>query len=527
MSNVVLNILSEFKGKKAFKDADTAILRLERNAKKLGSTLGFTLGTAAVVAFGKASVKAFADDQAAAVRLAGAVKNLGLEFANPYITDYIANLEKTSKVADDQLRPAFQRLLQQTGSIAKAQSILNTSIEVSRGSAVDLATVSEDLARAYYGNTKSLKKYSLGLTDAELKAKSFSELQDILDKKFKGSSKAYLNTYAGQIDALSLSMNNLKESAGQALFILASGGTGNTAQGAKNLGGIIDAFGTGLIEAAKLFSNAANAFAQAYLGAASSTPGAQDLSKVPHAKPGQELFRKSVANDAKLKAIEKQQAALYKAQLAAQKALTAEQKKQAALKKDGTIFDMQQIELVAALKNKLSDDERKRVELQLAILNENDVMATKLSKDILMAQDATGGLYQYFLAIGDTKIKNPFSFLDDWIIEFQKKLDALKAPAITATTTVSTNTGVTTTSVAPTSGVVQNFTPYLTAPTAEPGSPGFIGPVAASSTPIINVTVQGNLIKEQELIAAIQNGTQLASLSGSPSQIGRIAGMFG
>jgi len=190
MADLRIDLAAEFKGKKAFKEADNAVIKLEKNVKRLGSTLGFTLGTAAVVAFGKASVKAFADDSAAALRLSNAVKNLGLEFANPYITDYIANLEKTAKIADDQLRPAFQRLLQQTGSIAKSQSILSTSIDVSRGSAVDLATVTEDLARAYYGNTKSLKKYSLGLTDAELKAKSFSEIQDILDKKFKGSSKA-------------------------------------------------------------------------------------------------------------------------------------------------------------------------------------------------------------------------------------------------------------------------------------------------------------------------------------------------
>ena len=52
-------------------------------------------------------------------------------------------------------------------------------------------------------------------------------------------------------------------------------------------------------------------------------------------------------------------------------------------------------------------------------------------------------------------------------------------------------------------------------------------PNVTSSPTVINVTVQGSVIKEQELIAQIQNGTQLASLSGSPSQIGRIAGMFG
>ena len=406
---------------------NTGIVRANKSVAKLQKSvkgLGVALGAAGVGLFAKQSLKAFVADQLAATRLANSVKNLGLEFANPYITDYISNLEKTSQVADDMLRPAFQRLLQQTGSLAKSQSILNTAIEVSRGTGESLSTVSEDLARAYYGQTRSLKKYSLSLTDAELKTKSFSELQDILSKKFSGSNAAYLNTYAGQLDILSLAWNNLQENAGKALFTLA-GANGDQSSGARRLGGIVDAFGTGLVEAAKLFNNAFTAFGQAYFGVANAKPEV-----APAPTKGQELFRKSSANDAKLKAIEKRQADLYKQQLAAQKALTAEQKKQAALKKAGSIFDMDQIQIVAALKGNLSNEERLRVEAMAALLNGNEVLATSLTKQILMAQDQSGKLYNYFLTIGDAKIKNPFEFLDKWVVEFQKKLDGLTAPKV-------------------------------------------------------------------------------------------------
>jgi len=512
MADLRIDLAAEFKGKKAFKEADSAVVKLEKNVKKLGSALGFTLGTAAVVAFGKASVKAFADDSAAALRLSNAVKNLGLEFANPYITDYIANLEKTSKIADDQLRPAFQRLLQQTGSIAKSQSILNTSIEVSRGSAVDLATVTEDLARAYYGNTKSLKKYSLGLTDAELKAKSFSEIQDILNSKFKGSSKAYLSTYQGQIDALSLSMNNLQESAGQALFTLASGGSGNVATGVNNLSGIIDAFGTGLVEAAKLFSNAANAFGQAYFGMASNAPAAQDLSKVPHGIPGKELFRSSVANDAKLKAIEKQQALLYKQQMSAQKALTAEQKKQAALKKEGKIFDLQQIELVAALKGKLSDDEKKRVEAQLALLNGNEAEAKRLTDQILMAQDSTGNLSRLLASLPDAK--NPFQYLDAYLNGL-----AVKAAALGG---LSTNGERAVTNINPASPAL----PTTNASNSLPSNAmiSYNTQTGLSYNPnAIELKISG----DSTLTKAIADSLQVQSLSGIPSSVQRLVSTFG
>ena len=503
---------------RGFKQAESAVLKLSKSVKALGATY-VAYKTAD---FFKQSAKAFIDDQLAATRLTNAVKNLGLEFANPYITDYIANLERTTKVADDELRPAFQRLLQQTGSISKSQSILNTSIEVSRGSTESLSTVTEDLARAYYGNTRSLKKYSLGLTDAELKAKSFSELQDILNKKFAGSSKAYLESYAGQVSMLALSFNNLKEKAGEALFTLA-GGSGGTAKGASNLSFVMEAFGTGLVESAKLLSNAALAFGQAYLGVAA--PLNDALQSAPAAKPGQELFRKSMANDAKLKAIEKQQAALYKQQMTALKAMTAEQKKQAALKKAGTVFDKEQANLIAALKGKLSADDKLRAEAQLALLNENDVLATQLTKQILMAQDSTGKLYQYFLTIGDAKIKNPFSFLDDWIVAWKKKLDDTLASAGKVASYVPATISPALTAI----GVQAGYGDYAMSIANQASNieyPSY-GMQTGGGNTFIDVQVQGSIIREQELIDKVLAGAQLSSLSGSPSQIGRIAGMFG
>jgi hypothetical protein len=197
---------------------------------------------------------------------------------------------------------------------------------------------------------------------------------------------------------------------------------------------LIDAFGLGLVEMADTLKKAVAAFGQAYLGF--STP--RENQTAPAAPTGQELFRQSMANDAKLKEIEARQAKLYKQQMTTLKKMTDEQKKQAALKKAGTVFDMDQIQILAALRRDVSEEDRRRLEAQAAILNGNADLATKLTKDILMAQDKTGGLYQYFLSIGDAKIKNPFAFLDEWIIKFQEKLNSLKLPALGATGTPGT-----------------------------------------------------------------------------------------
>jgi hypothetical protein len=73
MANVMIDIAAEFVGAKAFKQADTATDKLTKNVKTLAKTLGIGLSVGAVVAFGKASVKAFAEDEAAATRLSKAV----------------------------------------------------------------------------------------------------------------------------------------------------------------------------------------------------------------------------------------------------------------------------------------------------------------------------------------------------------------------------------------------------------------------------------------------------------------------
>lgn len=218
MANVKIDIASEFKGKPAFDKAGKSVSQLDKTVNKLANKFVALFATQKIVAFGKASAQAFMEDEKAANQLANAVKNLGLNFANPIIATYIENLSKLSGVADDQLRPSFQALLLQTKDLTKSQELLNLAIDVSRGSGQSLETVSNDLALAYVGQTKGLKKYYLGLTQAELKTMSFADVQKRLTDQFKGSSTAYLKTYAGQMERLTTASGEAKETIGKGLL---------------------------------------------------------------------------------------------------------------------------------------------------------------------------------------------------------------------------------------------------------------------------------------------------------------------
>ncbi len=180
MAELRIPIVVENKGKKALGDTSKSVSALDKGVKRLGKSLVAVFGAQQLLKFAKNASMAFIEDEKAANRLAIAVKNLGLEFESPRIERFISDLSRMSGVADDQLRPAMQRLLQTTGSVAKAQELLTQATDIAAGSGVDYETVVSDLSAAYVGQTRGLRKYSLGLSQAELKTmKIYSILLNI------------------------------------------------------------------------------------------------------------------------------------------------------------------------------------------------------------------------------------------------------------------------------------------------------------------------------------------------------------
>jgi hypothetical protein len=101
----------------------------------------------------------------------------------------------------------------------------------------------------------------------------------------------------------------------------------------------------------------------------------------------------------------------------AQKKNTAELKKQSKEKKQSALFDMEQIQIIAALKGNISKEERLRLELQLALITDNTKEADKLSQQLANSIDKTGNLAKYLTTLPDAN--NPFknwdAFLDSMI----------------------------------------------------------------------------------------------------------------
>lgn len=404
-TDIKIVIAAELK-KAGFDKAQKATTGLDKTFKKLGATLVAAFSVQKIVAFGKASIKAFEEDEKAARRLTQTLSNMGLAFDDPRMKKFISDLETTSGVLDDKLRPAMQSLLTTTGSVTKSQELLTLALDVAAGSGEDVVTVAQDLARAYVGNTKGLAKYNLGLTKTELSSKSFAEVQALIAKQFSGQNAAYLETYSGKVSLLNVAYANLQETIGKSLvdaFILLSGDAGIAgatkamADFGQQIADVITGVST-LMAYLKNIPGAGNIpvfdvgnipVAGAWLKIFQNIGAQARLAPKPFSTPmtvsGQtDLYTKQ--ENARKKA-EEAAAKRAKALAALQKKTELErikrEKEAQQLKRAGTVFDMQNIQIVAAMQGQIDGEQRLRLVALLAINNDMADAAEKTSRAVL------------------------------------------------------------------------------------------------------------------------------------------------
>ena len=212
--------------KKKLGEADKAV---EDNSNKIAdfgkkAAAAFAVAAAAAVAYGTKlaidGVKAAIEDEQAQLRLANALKSAtgATEGQIQATEDMILKTSLATGVADDQLRPALQRLAVSTKDTEEAQKLLSLALDISKGSGKDLETVANALGKAHDGQSTALGRLGLGLSAAELKTMSFTEVQQKLSDLYGGAASANAETFQGKIDRLKVGFDEAKESLGVALL---------------------------------------------------------------------------------------------------------------------------------------------------------------------------------------------------------------------------------------------------------------------------------------------------------------------
>ena len=489
MSNLLVSLVAEWKGQAAFNKAESATDKLSKSVSTLGRNLGLAIGAAGLVKFAKDSIKAFADEEKSIAMLSNALNNLGMGKQTDQIYAYIDALQMATGVSDDELRPAFQKLATAGLNAADAQSVLGLALDVSAGSGKDLETVSSALSKAVTGNTTALAKLGVGLTKEELQTMSLNDIMMKLADTYKNSASKAADTFAGKMARVSVAIDTAKESIGQGLIdglMIASGATSIDDLQTKiiNLGetfasifvatgnlihdnwNLIKQLGIAMVAtftAAKVYAGVIAFIAileklkRLYIeirkvGFAAAVAQAAALNPVAGIAAAGALVATIIAGNKALDAFNKSKdeanidpfvvpdfsglkginygdaKRLEKLKIAAAKA--QEKAAKAALKDKSQIFDPERIQIFAALQAQLSEEERTRVRLQLALLDENVNAVTYLSKKLAESQGQTSMLATFLQSLPDAK--NPFAKWGDYLAALEleaKRIGALSFDA--------------------------------------------------------------------------------------------------
>lgn len=219
---LIASILSKFDDS-GIRKAKSGFSGLKKTIGALGIGLSLAALTDSLVEVTKA---ASADQKSMQLLNNQLRKNAGATEAQVKQNDkFIDSLSQQVGIVDDNLRPAMGKLVRATGSVTKAQDLLQLALDASAVSGKPLDTVAQALSKAYNGNTTALTRMF-----PELK-KSKNAIAD-LRKEVEGAAAQQADPFA----KFNVSMDNIQEKIGYMIlpmltkfldFIAKPGGLGD------------------------------------------------------------------------------------------------------------------------------------------------------------------------------------------------------------------------------------------------------------------------------------------------------------
>ena len=400
MANVVVSAIATFNGK-ALKKGQKDLNAFDKQAQQLGKTFSRVFATTAIVAFSKKAINAFAADEQAAKSLAVQLENTGNAFRVDEVEAYIAKLQGLYGVLDDQLRPAFQTLLNATGSVTLSQKALETALNVSAGTGKDLASVVAAIAKGASGTTTALQRLGTGLDKATLASGDMNKIMAALDKKFSGQALARLDTYAGKMDLLKVAAANATEIIGKGLIdaLTALGKDNSIDQAANSMNGFAYAIantakGMGELigQVKQIIDSDVGKFLLALtalltLGKKQLIVGAAGLIAYDIGKNQPGTSSKNVGGYSGIP-LQKTQNKLIKDSNYYRTQELASLKKKTALDELRDKFDVERIGLMKALNETVDAETKLRINAKIAILDNNEALAKKYLAELNAAEAA-------------------------------------------------------------------------------------------------------------------------------------------
>lgn len=422
---------------------DKATKKADKAFGALGRKFAAVFSVAAVIKFGKESVKAFQEAEKEAALLRSQLEAINLGFASPLVNEYIDNLALLSGVTGGDLTNAFVSLSQATEDATTAQELLSTALDISAGTGKSLQSVTNALQRAYKGEVTSLAKLRIGFTATELKGKKFNDVLDELNERFTGASARAADTYAGKIARLKEAVDQAQEAFGKGLV----SGIEESGQSIEDLQQDIINLGEALGGLAADVNNFASDTIAAFdrIGKSAAVQGLLDvfdalvrgvgfvitgelvpsMDQATARLAGEERRKNEESNRAVLRTrsqLIKAEKEITKNKKEQEKLTDKEKKNALAIAKAKAVFDIEKIQIEAALQGKITEEERTRLLLMKAILAEDGATATALADKLKEIQKQTTDLAE---SLVNLKAGNPFSEWDGYFEAAKKNIKDL------------------------------------------------------------------------------------------------------
>lgn len=147
--------------------------------------------------------------------------------------DSIKKMQLQSAVADDILRPAFQKLFISTNSVTESNRLLQIALDTSAATGKDLDTVTQAMAKSLEGSDTALNKLVPSLAGVE-------DPMSELERTFKGAAEAAANLDPYQ--RMNIVFGEIQEQIGMALLPLLQDFSTwlATPEGQEKLQGVVD-----------------------------------------------------------------------------------------------------------------------------------------------------------------------------------------------------------------------------------------------------------------------------------------------
>ena len=433
-SNVVVNILTEFKGLSNVKKAENAFGGLADSIKRLA-------GAYAIEQVVTRSIDAFKAESAAVALLTNSLANLGIQYNDiqPVVEKNVNSMTNLGFKSADTI-DALTKLTTALGNPAKALDVLATTADLARYKNMSLAETGVLVAKAIAGNSRAFADLGLKIDKTLTPQNAFNKLLDQAKAKAGGAAEAYSKTLAGGLDVASAKADKASVSLGQALapaikkladfavtflvpilnviannitpILTMVGAIAALTLGMKALG-IASAVAAGEMALNPIFAGGALAgatvfgakgvwntvkqipeaiknFGLSVVGQSSGTnltPTQKKITETDKLTNAERILAglEKQWNADSLKAANAQKQA-DAAKIKAEKDKIALEKAKQVLQQSGKVLDVQQAEIVAALMNTADPAVITRLQLQQALLNDNADAAGMLAQKVLEAQ---------------------------------------------------------------------------------------------------------------------------------------------